>query len=255
MTGTSEFVVFQMLVVYTSYFYLIFAKTKRKQNKKIFSICESFQSYPDIALIWHKIPKLALHPVIFPKGHCTLKVRSQDSVPVTSGVPWVDFVPGLHERPSPGHCLTSGSLRWWHWTPSRCIWRLNQSVTVTAILGQSDFWQAIQAWEEAFLSAMLYMWLLPVESGNIARPFMLRTLYPVPVWLYLWSSVSIFATPGDPVLVSIENTNLHVPAVISRKAPNISEWSCVLKPCRMRRCYESKLPLFYNSAIFKLIIK
>ena len=35
---------------------------------------------------------------------------------------------------------------------------------------------------------------------------------------------------------------------VIRKNPNISEWNCELKPCRMHRCYESKFSLFDNNA-------
>ena len=52
-----------------------------------------------------------------------------------------------------------------------------------------------------------------VKSGNTAWPFMLRTLNSEPVWLYLWTSVSIFATSGDSVLLSIENVNLQLPSL------------------------------------------
>ena len=41
---------------------------------------------------------------------------------------------------------------------------------------------------------------------------MLQTLHSDPVWLYLWSSLSIFVTPWDFILLSlsIENTIFHV---------------------------------------------
>ena len=55
-------------------------------------------------------------------------------------------------------------------------------------------------------SQMLYT----VKSGNIAQPFMLHTLHSEPVWLYIWSS---FVTPGDSVLLSMENMNSHVPSL------------------------------------------
>ena len=96
-----------------------------------------------------------------------------------------------------------------------------------------------------------------VESGNIARPFIMRTLHSALVWLYLWSSVSIFVTSRDSVLLSMENTNLYVPSLqfgrnfdfnVKRKNPNISEWNYELKPCRTRRYYDSNFSLAYNNA-------
>ena len=89
------------------------------------------------------------------------------------------------------------------------------------------------------------------------RPFMLCTLLSEIVWLYLWSPVSIFMTPEDTVLLSIENTNLHMPSLqlggnfefnVIRKNPNISEWNCESNLCQMCRCYVSKSSLFDNIA-------
>ena len=71
------------------------------------------------------------------------------------------------------------------------------------------------------------------------------------------SSVSIFVTSGDSVLLSIENTNLHVPSLqfggnvdfnVKQKNLNISEWNCEFNLCQMRRCYVSNFSLFDNIA-------
>ena len=99
--------------------------------------------------------------------------------------------------------------------------------------------------------------IFTVESANIARPFMLRTLLSETVWLYLWSSISIFTTPVDFVLHSPENTNLHVSSPqfggnfefnTIRKNPNIFELNCECNLCQMRTCYVSKFSLFDNIA-------
>ena len=90
---------------------------------------------------------------------------------------------------------------------------------------------------------------ITVESGNIARSFMLHTLFSETVRLYLWSSVSIFTTPVDFVLLSPcvqfgENFEFN----IIRKNLNISEWNCEYNLCQMGTCYVSKSSLFDNIA-------
>ena len=46
------------------------------------------------------------------------------------------------------------------------------------------------------------------ESGNIVQPFMLRTVHsPDCISVYLLSSVSIFGTPWDLVMLGMENTS------------------------------------------------
>ena len=93
-----------------------------------------------------------------------------------------------------------------------------------------------------------------VESGNIARSFMLRTMHSEPAWLYLWSYVSIFGTAGDSILLS---TNLHVQSLqfggnfdfnVMWKNPNISERNYEFNLCQTHRCYVSKTFLFDNIA-------
>ena len=63
--------------------------------------------------------------------------------------------------------------------------------------------------------------------------------------------------PEDTVLLSIENTNMHVPSLqfggnlefnVMWKNPNISERNCEYNLCQMRRCYALKSSLFHNIA-------
>ena len=79
---------------------------------------------------------------------------------------------------------------------------------------QVSWWSldCVWKWYRNHISNLLF-WTPSVKSGNIARPFMLRTLTSEPIWMYLWTSVSIFAPPGESVLLSIENANLHVPSL------------------------------------------
>ena len=55
-------------------------------------------------------------------------------------------------------------------------------------------------------------------------------------------------TPGDSVLLSMENMNLHVPSLqcggnfhfnVILKNPNNSEWNCELQSYQTRRYYDS----------------
>ena len=114
----------------------------------------------------------------------------------------------------------------------------------TASLGA--VWSGSALFAQAYLS-LRYAQFWLVKTSDLK-------MYCIPfLGCYFWSSVSIFTTPVDSILLNIENMNLHMPSLqfggnfefnVIRKYPNISEWNCKCKSCQMRWCHVSKFSLF-----------